>query len=131
MKSKCEMNDLYEEDDEFRYLQYKKLNEYITRVDKYSIYRYWEDSEGEEQREMLFYPSTYGFEQIENMENSIMEDKAAAFKVRVEQLKKYGNAQWHVNVNEEVGPHTLKKKIREVRKLKRDIFGCPTRKLLR
>src|SRR4030067_3244490 len=118
MKSKCEMNELYEDDDEYHFLQYKKLNEYITRVDKYSIYRYWEDAKGGEQREMLFYPSAYGFDQIANMENSIMEDKAAAFKVRVEQLKKYGNARWHVNVNEEVGPYLLKKKIRETRKLK-------------
>ena len=126
MRSKSKTNDLYDNDDPYYYLRYKRSNELICRVDRYSINRNWID-DNKEHTELLFYPSEFGFQQIEQMSNSIMEQQASGFKRRVEQLIKYGNADWKKIVYQKVPPFGM---VRETRKLKcQNVFTRPLRKL--
>jgi hypothetical protein len=87
-------------DDEFRYLRWKKPNENFSRVDKYSVIRYWNENE-EQLREMLFYPSKFGMNEIKEYLNytPIDGNKNNTHLIkRLYQLIAYGNAQWNTDV---------------------------------
>lgn len=82
---------------EYPYLRDEKENQFISRVDKWSVIRYYDDENGARQSELLFYPSEYGFEQIEQMAGDvIMSDRAAAFAFRRDRLILEGDARWDV-----------------------------------
>jgi hypothetical protein len=83
--------------DDYPLLRDEKPNQFITRVDKWSITRYYDDENGNRVSELLFYPSPFGFEQISIMaEDVLMSDKAAAFVYRRDRLLMEGDARWEV-----------------------------------
>ena len=88
-------NDLYP------LLRFKRPGEIISRIDKYSIMMYWDyyDENGNPAKvnELLFYPSEYGMDEIDNstMEGSNISDQ---LKNRLDQLRKYANPWWRYDV---------------------------------
>jgi len=63
MKNKISFGDTLTEES-FHLLTKREPNEYYTRVDRYTIRRYYMNEENIKQSEFLFYPSIYGTEDI-------------------------------------------------------------------
>jgi hypothetical protein len=94
----------YEVDDEFRYLRFKKPGEVFTRVDRYSIIRYYFNGD-ERKKEFLFYPSSFGFNEIRSYmvgDSQYNDGAAERLMKKMHQLVVYGNADWNQNVTEPV-----------------------------
>lgn len=91
MKKPTTAHDLYP------YLRDEKLNPFISRVDKWSVIRYYDAEDGSRLSEILFYPSAFGFEQIEIMaEDAVMGTQAAAFAFYRDRLILEGDARWEL-----------------------------------
>ena len=85
--------------DDYPYLHKYTDTLFISRVDRFSINRYFIGSDGKQMCELLFYPSEYGMNQIITMEqNIVMSDQAKMFQHRLKQLIEFGNADWHKDV---------------------------------
>jgi len=98
--------------DQYPYLRFTRPNELISRVDRYSIIMYWDiyTSKGNtiQVNEFFFYPSDFGIEEInryKNNEQLMIESKFAPRLIeRLDQLIKYGNPYWKINVKKELTP---------------------------
>jgi hypothetical protein len=96
--------------DEYHYLRFIRPNETISRVDRYSIIMYWDvyTSKGNpiQVNDFFFYPSEFGMDEIEKYKNNqqLMAESSLAPRLveRLEQLIKYGNPYWKLNVNTEL-----------------------------
>jgi hypothetical protein len=83
--------------EDYPLLRDMKPGDCISRVDKWSIVRYWDNGAGETIREMLFYPSEFGMGQIREMaKDPLMSDKAQAFNHRLNRLILDGDARWEL-----------------------------------
>ena len=83
--------------EQYPLLREEMTNEFISRVDRWSIMREYDAEDGTRVREILFYPSEFGFSLIDNMADDVlMNDKAAAFIFRRNRLLLEGDARWEV-----------------------------------
>ena len=96
------------EKDIFPLLLFKRPDEKISRVDRYSIVMYWSgmDDEGNPvmNSEMFFYPSDFGMKEIDdytfNKEAMILDSNWSSRLIyRLDQLRRYGNLWWRNDTN--------------------------------
>lgn len=99
------------EDDPYSYLLFKRPNEKISRVDRYSIVLYWSDYDENSnpviKHELFFYPSEYGMQEIRKYsegETSFGTLHTKGLVHRLDQLMKYGNPWWHHDTNIKLTP---------------------------
>lgn len=98
-------------DDAYHYLRFKRNNEKISRVDRYSIILYWDEVNAEGNpvtlNELLFYPSEFGMNEIEKYNvngEAINSNQAKWLAWRLDQLKTFGNPWWHHDTKEMLNP---------------------------
>lgn len=98
-------------DDKYPLLKIQLPNENISRVDRYSIMVYWTDPDSNERKhELMFYPSEFAFQEIENYKiNKTHDTKAITLIRRLDQLITYGNASWRIDVSSPSKNHITKK----------------------
>ena len=83
--------------EQYPLLREEMPNEFISRVDRWSIMREYDAEDGTRVSEILFYPSEFGFSLIDNMADDVlMNDKASAFIFRRNRLLLEGDARWGV-----------------------------------
>lgn len=101
------------EEDEYPFLIFKRPDEKISRVDRYSINLYWDDFDEVgnpvQRYELMFYPSKFGMAEIEsyidgNQEVILGSDWAKRLIHRLDQLKRYGNCWWRHDTNKVMTP---------------------------
>jgi hypothetical protein len=97
-------------EDEYPFLRFKRPNEKISRIDRYSIMMYWDDYDIDgnpaQMNELLFYPSKFGIEEIEEYQNNGHKGRGIDKLVhQLKQLIQYGNCWWGINVEEELTPN--------------------------
>lgn len=92
--------------DDYSLLRFRRPGEKIVRVDKYTIMMYWDEYNQEGNpvvvNEMMFYPSEFGINEIDNFaKNDMIIDskKVKTLVHRLDQLRKYGNPWWHKSVD--------------------------------
>ena len=111
----------YNKDHQFHLLRTKRAeNECFTRIDRYSILRYWYEN-GKECRETLFYPSSAGMDEIKGY---LQIPEAHRKKLiqnlinRYNQLINFGNGRYDYDMHV-VKHKTLKRNQRCAKKLNR------------